>query len=207
MSLLDEHEAMQIDKSRVFAALAIWLCVVSIVGCGNSEDRMAIAASDGVRAGVADKLAMPLRTPDGDGDGDKNDDEASIRDYGKAASTSEWHAIADLIRKYHRASVMGDGVKMCSSISAGLAEALAEERAASASDAGEACAKSVAILLRSGASRPGSRAKKIAIVTVRVRGATGLGLLRLPSGEEREETVVHEGNSWKIAALFDMGMI
>jgi hypothetical protein len=202
----DKHDTTA-DGHWVFAAFAIWLCAVLIAGCSNSEGRMAVATKQGAREGSTGKTVMSLRAPDGDGDGDNNDDEAHIRDYGRSAPASEWHAIATLIRKYHRASVLSDGVKMCSSISVSLADALAEEQTGSGDDVAKACAKRVAILLRGAAARPGSHAKKIAIVTVRIMETSGLGLLRLPSGEEREETVVREGKSWKIAALFDMGMI
>jgi hypothetical protein len=206
MLLMDRHCTTESSGWRMFVVLATWLCAGLFIGCGSGEDRVTAETAHAVGKAASDKSRMPLGKPDGDGDADNNDDEASIRDYGRPASTTVWRTIARLISGYHRASVMSDSVEMCSSISGSLAEAFAEERAASGGIM-TACAKRVQILLRGHFARAGAHARRILIVTVRVKGATGLGLLRLPSGEEREETVIREDGKWKIASLFDMGMI
>jgi hypothetical protein len=141
---------------------------------------------------------------DRDGDGDHNDDDYDVTGYGHDAHAAERRAITMLIERYHSATAAHDGTKACELLNATLAAALA---AGTGRQVMGTCGSAVVSLLEQEGGRSDTNLPTIDVTVVRLEGDKALSLVRLPTGEEREITLIREGDTWKIGTLFDEGMI
>jgi hypothetical protein len=144
-----------------------------------------------------------------DNDPNSNDD-SPIVGYGHAASASEFHAIAMLIKRYYRAAAADEGAKACSMLLSTFAETVAEEDG-TASDRpylrGKTCPVVLSKLFKLRHHEISAQLPSMKVTLARVGSETALVLLSVSTTPEPQKiSVAREGSAWKMKELLDSGM-
>jgi hypothetical protein len=172
----------------LLAALAAMLLCLGMVACGGSS------------------AANTTQTPahDRDNDGDHNDDDAHLLDYGHAAYGAEKQAIVATLREYYAVAAAENGAKACSMLDPVIVESVVEDYGHTSELSGKTCAQVVTkLFVRDHATLAGENAT-FKIYAVRVNGRIELTVLSFASlPEVRQLSVRHEDGSWKVLGLED----
>ena len=125
----------------------------------------------------------------------------SVRSYGTKADAAAETAIATAVKDFYAAKSAGDGAQVCTLLASATRKALVETLAGSGEGKGEACSSIVAPLLAD--QEPGYRDRiaGVQVTGVRVRGDSGLALIKVKATPEDVIPVRRENGSWKVAAL------
>src|SRR5690242_11761264 len=102
----------------LLALLLVSLFSLGVGACGGSS------AGGGSGSASASATRHPAR--DRDDDGDKNDDDAHVLYWGRAATGADQQAITTLIKRYYAAAAAEDGAQACSLLVPFVAEAVPE---------------------------------------------------------------------------------
>jgi hypothetical protein len=133
-------------------------------------------------------------------DGDDN----VVLSYGHAASTTDMRAIDTVIKRYYTAAAAGDGRKGCSLLYSLLVETAPEDLSHTPRE-GETCVEAMSSFFKRDHSQLKADTVGVGVTRARVKGDSGVVLVRLGS-RERRVLVRREGGMWKIDTLLDMGV-
>lgn len=197
------------SKSPLAALLSTVIGIAG--GCGDTK-----ASREAGRSGsrlAAHAVGLPphpkqeARKTDGDRDADNNDDDGDVRGFGRVARKQDEQSISTLVKRYYAATAKPDAGEACSLLDGIVAESLSSDVTGQTGASLKGCASQATKLFEYAAGRSDVGAGSVDVVRVRVKSGKALAIVRLPSGEERYMPVTREKGGWKIAALFDSGMI
>ena len=170
----------------VVAATLVCLACVACGGTGGSHTTQAAARLDR------------------DNDGDHNDDDAHILDYGHPAQGTERQAIVAALRAYYAAAAAEDGAKACAMLIPVVVESVVEEYGHSSELSGRTCAQVVGKLFVRDHAKLTRKYATFKIYAVRVGEMGELTVLTFTGDPEaRQMSVRREGGVWKVMGLED----
>jgi hypothetical protein len=139
---------------------------------------------------------------DRDNDGDHNDDDAGIVEFGQAAGPADRQASIALVRRYFAAAATGNGAADCPLLVPIIAESVGE--ASSASERRRPCAVALSQLFRRHHSELALKRATLRVIGVRVSGSRGLLVLYFPTIPEiRQMTERRVGGKWRLISEID----
>lgn len=181
-------------KLLLAMSIALVLCVATgaCAGCGEPERARTAAGSD-------------LSTPhhDRDNDGDHNDDDGRVLNFGHEASGVERRPIEQLIVHYMAAAAAENGVRACQLLAPRLREVVVEQDIQALSQH-DPCAATLSKLFESSHRKLVEKAAALKVIAVRVSGRRALGVLSFPEiPEERQFGVRRVNGRWKAFSTLD----
>lgn len=184
----------------VIAALVLGLGVAS---CGGSGARSATdAAADRGSTGAAHNLSAP--GSDRDNDGDHNDDDTRVLDYGQPANAADWRRSVALVKRYFAAAAAANGAGACRLLIPLSAESVAEEYGETPQLRGGTCAVVMSKLFRLHHRMLTEKSAVLEVIAVRINGYRGLAVLDFPEiHEARQIGLRRVQGAWKVADLLD----
>ncbi len=213
-------------RLRLLALLAAGLLGGCLAGCGGAGRGVSLTrtASGVLRAPAGlegdedddDTLAGKLDTnkyDDDSGDFDNDlkkgpkrfydSDDASVADYGHAASPAQARAVAAMVERYYHLLASDDGAAACSLLYPTVARTMTNDFSRfgpSYLRGAETCAPVLSRLGRHERTLP-AEARQMVVVAVRVDGSRGLVLFGGPNMRASSITILREGSGWKIGVL------
>lgn len=213
-------------------------CLVSIGGCGKGSGT-APSASRSVSSGAAPVPPSPSIADDTDeddeanvgnaSDGDNDDhkptdgdndsdsrgksyfdaDDSELRRHGHTASRSERRVIVDLVERYYRASVAGDGEGGCMLMAAPLAKSLPQTLSSPSGPpytrgAGSTCPPVLRAVFLHYHRQLAAHLPTLSVSDVRLEGSEGNVVLRFKGLPGRFIDVARERGAWKVDAVVDL---
>jgi hypothetical protein len=140
---------------------------------------------------------------EGNGNGKYHDgDDLATVSFGHAASATDRHAIATLVKRYYAAAAAGDGAKACSMMASPMARSLPQTSGGGAAPAYLRGAKTCeAVAVRVFAHARPQIDHEVVVTGVRVQGGTVVALLGSTKAPASVISLGREGGAWKIEAL------
>lgn len=181
---------------RPLALLTIALLSLSIAACGGAGNS-ASHGSSSVKSGAVKR--------DRDDDGDNNDDDAGVLDYGHAAGPADRQALMALIRSYYAAAAAADGAKACALLMPFIAEAVAENYGFQPGLHGKTCATVLSKLFKRQHALLAGKYETLKFYALRVdedKALTVLSFATLPEVREIAERRDSSG-AWRVLELRD----
>jgi hypothetical protein len=182
----------------LLGTLAVVALCLGVVACGDSGERHATGAS----ATVAPSAAT--HENDRDNDGDHNDDDGRVLNYGHPASAADRRSSVTLVTRYFAAAAAADGAKACALLVPLTAESVVEEDGHSAALSGRSCAAVMSKLFRLHHRMLVEKRAALEVISVRIEGNKGLAVLDFPEIHEvRQLGVRRVDGAWKVVDLLD----
>jgi hypothetical protein len=199
--------------------LTVVLLSVALAGCGHAGRTEGPTARDSAEAqhattatGAAGRTSTTEADSKTDSDEDNDNPTSSYYDsddnvvlsYGHAANTTDMRAIATVIKRYYAAAAAGDGREGCSLLYSILIETAPEDLSQTPKE-GETCLEAMSSFFKRDHRQFKADTVGIGVTRARVKGDSGLALVRLGSRERR--VLVHRENGvWKLGTLLDIGV-
>ncbi len=169
---------------------------LGMLACGHSsQDR---------RPGSTSAAASQPKL-DRDNDGDNNDDDAHVLDYGHAPTAIERNQLATLVSSYYRAAAAGNGAKACALLMPFVAESVAENLGHQPNLRGTTCTVVMSKLFKSRHTLIANESASLKFYAVRVNGDKALTILsfaNLPEVRQLTERRERYG-TWRVLELSD----
>jgi hypothetical protein len=199
-------------KSRLslFAIMAIGLglgaCGVGLGACGGSHVKTTFGGYPVVTDHTS-KVVTPnfsTHNNDRDNDGDHNDDDEKVLDYGHAADVADQRSSTTLMTRYFAAAAAEDGAGVCPLLVPIVAESVVEEEGRSPGSKGSTCAAVMSKLFKLHHQLLAQKQATLRVIKVRVEGNRALAVLEFPTiPEVRQMTERRVAGAWKLVNLFD----
>jgi hypothetical protein len=200
--------------------LAIGTLSSGVLACANTRSAPSRGSSgssgtDPGGAAATTTLAVASRgsylKSDADGDADDrphsgpvpiDQNELPVMKYG--ASHTERRAIVAVVKSYFAAAAAADGKAGCQLIDSNLGTALGQEQTGLPAGDSGTCAATLSLLFKRQQGHFVAENPTTMVVTgVHVRGEESFVTLGFKTMPESDIILQHEGNAWKIDALFD----
>lgn len=186
-------------RSRL-GILAIVVLGVGLAGCGGSSSQGTASHSTRVTT-VRD---FSTYKNDRDNDGDHNDDDAGVLDYGHAADATDHRISVALVTHYFAAAAADDGARACSLLIPFVAESVVENEGHTPGLHGKTCAVVMSKLFKQRHAVLAMKSATLKVIGVRVEGNKALAILDFPTiPEVRQITERRDGSTWKLEDLLD----
>jgi hypothetical protein len=180
---------------------------VGLQACGFGGTRSGSSAGASVARGRSSgpATANPVaQEKDRDNDGDHNDDDAGILEYGHVASASDQHISVALVTRYFAAAAAEDGRTACRLLAPAIAETVAEDEGHSPGLEGRTCPVVMSKLFKRDHRMLAEKKATLKVTRVRIEGSRALAVLEFSSiPETRQITERRVGNTWRIVDLVD----
>jgi hypothetical protein len=175
----------------LLALLAIALLGLGASACSGTSKTTPAAAN------------QPAK-PDRDNDGDNNNDDAKVLNYGHAAGPTELRELTALVRHYYAVAAASDGAGACAMLYPLTAESIVEENGNTQGLRGRTCAVVMSKLFELHHQTLVSDDASVKFYLVRVRGNRALTLLTFAGPPEvRQLPERRVGATWKVFAPLD----
>ncbi len=147
---------------------------------------------------------FPSDKNDRDNDGDHNDDDEGILDYGHAANATDRRDSVNLVTRYFAAAAAENGAAACSLLIPFIAESVPEDDGHTAALSGRTCAVVMSKLFKLHHALLLTKHETLQVPSVRVEGDKALAILEFPTiPEVREIAERRAGGAWRILDLLD----
>lgn len=179
---------------------------LGVAACGGASTS---ATSRGpTKAATGDASAAATSSPpthnDRDNDGDHNDDDEGVLNYGHAADAADREASESLVRRYFAAAAAADGARACSLLAPFVAESVVEDEGRSPALRGGTCAAVMTKLFRHQRRLLAEKNATLRVIGVRVEGDKALAILEFPAIPEVRQLVERRvGGTWRVLDLLD----
>jgi hypothetical protein len=194
LTTLDHSDHLR-RRLGALALSAIALGVGACAGSGGGHSSQPAAV----------KVIVPnysTHNNDRDNDGDHNDDDAGIVEFGQAAGPADRRASIALVTRYFAAAAAADGAADCRLLVPIIAESVGE--AAGTSERRSTCALALSRLFRRHRAELALKRRTLRVSGVRVSGSRGLLVLYFPTiPEVRQMTERRVGNHWRLITDLD----
>jgi hypothetical protein len=181
----------EVAANRLSALLVAALLCVSVAACGGASGGSGSAASEANR-------------PDRDNDGDNNDDDAHILNYGRAPTATETQQLKALVTDFYAAQAAANGAKACSMLYPPMVETIPEEYGNNPGIEGSTCAEVLTKLYKREHQTLAHKSATLKFYLLRVKGGEkGLALISFDAPEVRQILERRVNGVWKMAALSD----
>jgi hypothetical protein len=187
---------MKLSLVLLVAALALGLtaCGKTANNAVSSSQRPPSAASvKGSSTSTSSSATEKQSSPP------QNDDYIST--YGHEAREPERHEIAEMVNRYYREALAGDGSLACSLVYSTLAKSVAQEYGASVGLSNSNCSTVLPKLFQRAPGLYPADLASTRVTGVRVRGRNGFVQLSSRGMPTGEIAIAREGRSWKLIAL------
>ncbi len=197
-------------RRSIGLAAAVFL-ILTVTACGSSGTTHATDTTSATTTSGQASAPVPSGYSKDDGDKDfddaakyhgspPNDDQELLAAYGHKASPAVTRTVANLVKRYYAVSAAGDGAAACSMLTANLA---GEVLAGRNQPGGATCAAAMSKLLAQQHQRLlGENVQSMIVTQVHDNGTLGIAVVRFKAAPESEIVLEHEGQAWKINALF-----
>lgn len=186
--------------------LAVVALGLTLAACASSRVRTAFGGYP-VTTDRTSTVVPPNFTThhnDRDNDGDHNDDDEKVLDYGHAADASDQRSSTSLVTRYFAAAAAGRGAGVCPLLTPVVAESVVEDDGHSPGTTGNTCAEVLSKLFEVHHQLLAKKQAALKVIEVRVEGQRGLVVLEFPTiPEVRQITERRVGGAWRLADLFD----
>jgi hypothetical protein len=190
---------------KIFLAiLAVAILCIGAIGCGSSNSDTSQNASNTPATGGTSTKTGSTPKNDRDNDGDNNDDDMHVLDFGHAANAADQRTITTLVTRYFAAAAAADGVRACSLLAPFIAESIAETYGHKPALRGKTCAVVMAKLFKLNHRELVNKNSSLKVMRVGVEGYKSLVALDFPSIPEVRQIIVRRGGkTWGILSLLD----
>jgi len=179
---------------------SVLLCLCGYA-CGSSSGVTVKSASHQLTSGGSSSTYKNDR----DNDGDHNDDDFHVLDFGHVPGPAEREAITALVTNYYAAAAAGEGAKGCSLLVPFIAESVAESIGHSPKLRGKTCPVVMSKLFKYNHSELANKSASLKVMRVGVEGDKSLVALEFPTiPEVRQITVRRTGGTWRVLSVLDV---
>jgi hypothetical protein len=181
----------------LLALLAIALIGLCADACGGSSKTSSNPPNRGYSLS-----GYPIS--DRDNDGDHNDDDGHVLDFGHLASPSDRQASVALVKSYFAAAAAEDGAKACSLLVPAIAESVVEDYGHTEGLTGTTCAMVLSKLFKQHHRLLAVKSSNLEIMRVGIEGTRALVAMNFSKiPEARQITERRVGSTWRIVDLLD----
>jgi hypothetical protein len=217
----------RLPKSVMTPAMIIVLALLSgcLAACGSTGRSTSSSSSSPpdhrvAATNPATSEGSPGRDGyfEGDDDSDdfkdshKDEDDASIRSYGRSAGAREQRTVSALIKRYYALGASGNGARACALIVPSIARrtdfsSVAPEAFASVAGSSlfhnKTCAEVESLLFQIDHRTLAAGAAGVTVIGLRVNGSHGIAELAFKGMPERHLAVRRDHGRWRVDALLD----
>lgn len=140
---------------------------------------------------------------DRDNDGDRNNDDEGVLDYGHAADARDRRQSIKLVTRYFAAAAAGDGRTACSLLAPFIAESTVEDYGHLPGSRGRTCATVLSKLFERRHAELARKQRSMSVIGVRVQGHKALAILDFPSIPEVRLIGERLEGRWRMQDLLD----
>lgn len=199
---------------RPLGRLAAAILAMTVgLGCGDMSKTQVVPSKPSARTSRGPHTPGGTSAKKASGDYDNDDgrqrvdnDVLSVRDYGRQATQPTGSAIAALVERYFTAAATENGAAACSMLDSGIARQAPVDYGQNGPPymrGGRTCAAVFERLFWHFHRQLTTKASRLRVAGVRVEGDEGFVLLTFGGTSERQISVEHESDGWKVQALLD----
>lgn len=188
-------------SSHAVAAVLTSLGLI-LTACGSAST--GAGTDDGTSPTVLVRPNFSTHHNDRDNDGDHNNDDGKVLDYGHTADTTDRLASIALVKRYFAAAADTNGTAGCKMLVPLIAETIVEDDGHSSELRGTTCAVVLSKLFALHHRELKMKNATLKIIEVRAQGTKELIVLDFPTiPEVRQITARQIKSSWKLMDLLD----
>jgi hypothetical protein len=186
------------------AILATMTLGLGLGACGGSNVATSPQRSS-PREDTAVTAYFPNDKNDRDNDGDRNDDDEGVLDYGHAADAADRGQSVALIKRYFAAAAAANGARACSLLAPFIAESVVEDDGRTTALYGNSCAAVMSKLFKLHHALLLAKDESMRIPSIRVEGSDkALAILEFTAiPEVRQIAERRVGGTWYVLELLD----
>jgi ketosteroid isomerase-like protein len=187
----------------LLTAAALGLGVAACGGASTNATSRGPTRATAIGAS-APATSNPSAVNDRDNDGDHNDDDEGVLNYGHAADAADRGASESLVRRYFAAAAAADGGRACSLLAPFVEQSVVEDEGRSPALRGNSCAAVMTKLFRRQRRLLAEKNATLRVIGVRVEEDKALAILEFPAiPEVRQLAERRVEGTWRVLDLLD----